>query len=177
MANVYTWPVSEATRRRTWVPVSVLSSYACIGGGEVEGKLLTTPTKEKKKQEKKKKKKDSHLLHDAGLSLAEGDVPAALVLNELNVNLPAPGLLVSLVVVAVVVLKLIRLLLGLGSRWHGLRLGLSLGDLPLLAGNMLPAIPGELAFREIVLVRHVFLVFSFDGLISRGAAFPVGCWG
>lgn len=30
VAKVYTCPVSEATKRRTWVPVRVLNSYACM---------------------------------------------------------------------------------------------------------------------------------------------------
>jgi hypothetical protein len=43
----------------------------------------------------------TYLLHDAGLALREGDVPARLVLDELDLNLPA--LAAGLVVVVVIV--------------------------------------------------------------------------
>jgi len=50
-----------------------------------------------------------NLLHDASLPLAKGDVPAALVLDELNVDLPATTLPV-LVFVAVFLFTVIGLL-------------------------------------------------------------------
>jgi hypothetical protein len=43
----------------------------------------------------------THLLHDTGLALGEGDVPPRLVLDELDLDLPA--LAAGLVVVVVVV--------------------------------------------------------------------------
>lgn len=47
------------------------------------------------------KTRTTYLLHDAGLALGEGDVPARLVLDELDLNLPA--LAARLVVIVVVV--------------------------------------------------------------------------
>jgi len=48
-----------------------------------------------------RKTASTYLLHDAGLALGKGDVPARLVLDELDLNLPA--LAAGLVVVVVIV--------------------------------------------------------------------------
>jgi hypothetical protein len=52
----------------------------------------------------------THLLHDAGLALREGNVPARLVLDELDLNLPA--LAAGLVIIVVVVVGRRALALG-----------------------------------------------------------------
>jgi len=52
----------------------------------------------------------TYLLHDAGLALGKGDVPTRLVLDELDLNLPA--LAAGLVVIVVVVVGSRALALG-----------------------------------------------------------------
>lgn len=47
------------------------------------------------------KRAKTYLLHDSGLALGEGDVPTRLVLDELDLNLPA--LAAGLVVVVVII--------------------------------------------------------------------------
>lgn len=50
---------------------------------------------------RRERERRTYLLHDAGLALGEGDVPPRLVLDELDLDLPA--LAAGLVVVIVVV--------------------------------------------------------------------------
>lgn len=44
----------------------------------------------------------TYLLHDAGLALREGDVPARLVLDELDLNLPALAARLVIIIIVVV---------------------------------------------------------------------------
>jgi len=104
--KVYTRPVSETTRSRTWVPVRTDNSYAWRTLHLAT--LFSAHLMELQAQWMKCGVTGSEfgggrtdLLHDASLAFRESDVSTRFILNEFDVNLPplATGLVIVVVVV------------------------------------------------------------------------------